>query len=145
MFDNTTLYRLPDLSKAEQLAWLWPAPVSFDTLMVVDGSQWTIHEQETATKLIQAILLDQTQAAVVALRKDQTIHLSQLRKQFHFQRVIALGIPPHQLMLQAQVKRHQLVNMEDLSLVFGYDVATMNDKTAYKTALWQVLQQLYNL
>lgn len=145
MFDNTTLYRLPEQVTPEALTWMWSPPEALDTLMLVDGDQWDPAAQETAKRLIQALQLDQKQAAIAAIQNDQTIALATLHQLYKCNRIIALGLEPQQLMLQVAGNRHRVLHMEGVTLVFGYSLAEMNSKSTYKAALWNVLQSLYNL
>lgn len=145
MYQQDTLYHLPDYLSLDKADWYWPPVAKPETLVIVQDAQWQLEEQQTVEKLIQAIQQNKDNTAIVVLAPQKVLPLGQWRHTLGFHKVIALGPDAAGLALQLTLPDYTPLEMAGFTMVRSDAVSLLNQQPKRKAALWAALQQIFKV
>ena len=115
---------------------------SSDLLLLIEEEEFTIHK-ELISKIMGAINYNiDNDIRICLLRQAQNVNLAQLVGE-GINYVIAFGINPKNLSLNASFKANYFYKTESFEIMLSHSLTELNENKVYKKSLWTELQKKF--
>lgn len=139
---NSTIYRIENNIIGSQRTNSFEGDAKNQMMIVVKSEDLSPENRKTVSDILNAIKYNLEDSCLITLNSTSTTNLNNTIRQYDINRILCFGIAPKDVGLQLITNEYQLVEMDNLKLVFSHSIGDLNSDKKKKIALWKTIQGL---
>ena len=139
---KTTIYKIESDNTDTQKTIKKEGACKNQLLIIAKNADLTPESRQTLSQILNAIKYNLEDSCMLALAEDQSISINSYVHQHDIKRVISFGVSPKDIGLQINANAYNLIEMEELKLVFSHKISDLNADKQKKIKLWNTIQTL---